>query len=170
MSKRSFFLALAGGLLVNLAFVTSSQAGSTTVTVNSTLNGLTGLGVTSVSALDVTISGVPPWSSQTVVVPVGAPFTISGNTIEITFSSAISGAFVNVFNQAFATFTFSIPGDGSNVSATSTEWVTNLGNVAGTSAVSFADPAPEPASMALLGIGMAGLFAFRRYFRRNTNV
>src|SRR5262249_13148874 len=155
---------------VNLAFVTPSQAGTTTVTVNSTLNDLASLGVTSVSELDVTLSGVPPWSSQTVVVPLGALLTVSGTTVEISFAGTNASAAFVLLDQAFATFTFSVPGDRTDITATSTVWKTNLGDVTGTSAVSFVDPAPEPTSMALLGIGMAGLFAFRRYFRRNTNV
>ncbi len=42
------------------------------------------------------------------------------------------------------------------------------GTVTGTGGFSEAASVPEPTSMALLGIGMTAVFAFRRYFKRNT--
>ena len=173
MTKRAFYLVLAVGLLANLAFVTSSQAGSTTLTVNSELSSIP-TNVTSISAVDVTFSGLSsPLTSVNVVVPAGASYTISngGNTVDISISSNASAAYL-LMGQAFATFTFANSGDPASVSATSTEWVTNAGNVSGQSSVLMGvnpPSVPEPASMSLLGIGMAGLFAFRRFFKRNTS-
>ena len=166
MSRPSFLFALVVGVLANLTFVTSSQAGSV-VTVKSNVQ--LPPTVTSITSLDVTLSGVPPWSDWAVLVPSGATFTTNVNTFEISFTPNESAAFI-LLGQAFATFTFDVPGDGTGITATSTSFATNTGNLNGTSAVHVAGGAvPEPASMSLLAVGMAGLVALRRCFRRNTN-
>jgi PEP-CTERM motif len=174
MSKRSFLFPLALGLLVNLAFVTSSQAGSTVITVDSILSNLSSQGITSVTGVDITFSGVPTLNDLTLVTPLastGATIIASNNdTVAITIPTAVSDAYVNVFYQAFATFTFVVAGNGLNVSVNATDWHTNRGVVKGQSSVLLDPSVPEPASMSLLGIGMAGLFAFRRYFKRTANV
>jgi hypothetical protein len=172
MSKQAFFIALVVGLLANLAFVTSSQAGSTTITVNSALPTIPA-DVTSISGVDVTFSGVSSFTDLTVLFPKGSSVSVSGSTVDVSISSKASDAFV-LLGQAMATFSFSVPTSTVlGVAITSTEWQTNAGAVAGISGVMTSvggASVPEPASMSLLGIGMAGLFAFRRYFRRTMNV
>jgi len=156
MNKRLLFLAV--GLLAMLAFSTPSQAGSTTVTVNSTLNPIPG-GVTSITELDVTFTAASPFTGLTLVTPAtgtGATISSSVETVKITIPSAVSGAYIGVFGEAFAHFHFTVPVDiataQSTVTVTSTTWITNAGSEAGSSSVSFSggqlSSVPEPASMA----------------------
>jgi hypothetical protein len=124
--------------------------------------------VTSITELDVTFTGIPPLNDLTLVTPktsIGATITSVNDVIEISIPPAVSTSYIHVFDQMFATFSFTVPGNGTNITATSTQWVTNLGNVSGSSSVFLTAIVPEPASIALLGIGMAGLLGFRRLLK-----
>jgi len=166
MGRLAFFLACAVAVLSNSTIVTPSHAGSilgSIVTVNSELSTIPA-GVTSITELDVTFTGIPPLSDLTLVTPrtsTGATISSVGDEIQVSIPPAVSTAYIDVFGQAFGTFNFVVPGNGTDIAATSTMWVTNQGDISGRSSV-FVTPIPEPSSISLLGLGMVGLFAVHR--------
>jgi hypothetical protein len=81
-----------------------------------------------------------------------------------------SAAYI-LLGQAFADFQFDVPSDSAtaiaDVKVTNTIWKTNGGDKTGSTTLSFTPVVPEPTSLALMGIGMSGLVAFRRLFKRS---
>jgi PEP-CTERM motif len=168
MSRSAFLFPSAVGLLANLAFVACSQAGSTTIIVNSELSSIPA-SVTNATRGDLTFSGVPSFSDLTAVVPKGASCNNLDTMADVSISSSSPTAHF-LLGQAYANFTFVVPTNSEwSPRATTTKWQTNKGAASEQSSL-LLYRVPEPTSMSLLGIGMAGLFAFRRFFRRNTNV
>jgi len=160
MTKRSFLLTVAAGLLASVAFATPSQAGSITVTTAVTFSlpsGDTG----TFTDIDVTYKpSVDPISNLALVSStVGAVglSESSSNTVTATFAATTGGTVTWSYVTAtsppigFSSFGFS----GSATGATDTVSITSVPNVI-----------PEPTSIALLGIGMTGFLAIRRFFKR----
>jgi hypothetical protein len=166
MMKKSFFLTLAAGLLASLAFAAPSQAG-TIVTTNLSFP------VISPEPTSVVIdyAGAGTISNPLLLssVPVGSTVAISNpDEITVTFSGAITTGEAVAFTFASTTpFGNGTPPDITISSATAQPG----GQTAPTiqASVSFsASAVPEPASIALLGIGMTGFLAFRRLFKRTS--
>jgi len=169
MTKRSFFLTVAAGLLASVAFATPSQAASQTVTttVSFTLApGATG------TVSDFTITYAPPidsppnpapgvsglaFTSTTGITAAPPGLTEASNTVSFTFNPVTSGAFVITFQTTSTSPTFTFTGFSFSGSATAVS-----------STVGVSPAVPEPTSMALLGIGMTGFLAFRRLFKRSS--
>jgi len=163
MTKRSFFMTVAAGLLASVAFATPSQAGSITVTTDVTFSlpeGDTG----TFTDVDVTYKpSVDPISKLTLVSSSGitGPVALSesANTVTATFAATTGGtvswSYVTSTSPpiGFSSFGFS----GTATGATDTVNITSVNNMI-----------PEPASIALLGIGMTGFLAIRRFFKRTT--
>jgi hypothetical protein len=158
MTKRSVFLTVAAGLLASVAFATPSQAGTvlTTATFSVTSPGTaTDVEVTYTPAVDpigpITITstgGLTTLSSS----------EIAANEIEIKFDAAPG-------TTGTLSWTFSTATPGAiTFSSASLTGVTSGAQGTLTVAVSAV---PEPTSMALLGIGMTGFLAFRRFFKRS---
>jgi hypothetical protein len=218
MSKRSFPLIAAFGVIASLAFVTPSHAGSipftytTAITTSPpTITGTLFAGSAVSPPPSVTVTAVSPTTPT--VAPMNPPlnsgnsfaFTIAGYTLANVPANSlyqISGTIdenVTIHTtsgsgtiQIQLTY-FGFVGEGANtISPTideGTPSTTTIGpynfsvffsststqaSVPG-SAINIALQAtavvPEPASMSLLGIGMAGFLAFRRFFnKRNADV
>jgi len=157
---RRSFLFLAAGLLATVAFASPSQAGSI-ITGVADFTIITPSTATATN-VELTFSPGVLGSASDFSLPAGVTETIAGNVLSLHFAATgtenISFTFDSAAAPADVTLTASLALSGLN------KPVTLVSTVAGVSAVSSV---PEPASVALLGVGMAGFFAFRRMFKRS---
>jgi hypothetical protein len=164
--KKSFFLTLAAGLLASLAFAAPSQAG-TIVTTNLSFPTLT----PEPTSVVIDYAGAGVISNATLIssVPVGSTVSISAaDQVTVTFSGPITTGEAVAF-----TFASTTPfGNGTAPDITITSATAQPGGQTQPTilaSVSFSQSVvPEPASIALLGIGMTGFLAFRRLFKRTS--
>jgi hypothetical protein len=175
MRKRSLLAALAVALLMGLIGGTPSEAASTLVTVNTTL---TIPSTQYISEIDVTMAAsAEPFTGLKLAYPpaalAGASITYTGNVVKVTPGALANSAF-QILLQAGATFSFVTNMDISASQAAFSGSTTSVfqettpsGSAAGTVTLSYAS-VPEPASLTMLGIGVAGFLAFRRFFRQPT--
>jgi hypothetical protein len=148
---RRSFLALAAGVLASLAFATPTQAGSLVYTSSFTLTGAAATEIALIASAPITsITGV-----NGTVLPVTTTYSAGNTIVSFTFAAHTSGTL---------NFTIDIPGGGV---VTSYIAAYQGGNTPTISSFNFAvNPVPEPTSMALLGIGMASFFTYRRLFKK----
>jgi len=164
MMKKSFFMTLAAGLLASLAFAAPSQAG-TIVTTTVIFTGLNPGADTVV--IDYAGAGVISDVTPRLSLPIGATESVSKpGEITVTFASTAPGPEGVVF-----TFASTTPfGNGTPPPITITSATAGPGGQTVATALSFSvSTVPEPASIALLGIGMTGFLAFRRLFKRTSD-
>jgi len=154
MRRSAFFLSLAAGLVASLALSAPTQAGSTLYDATGFVTVFVG------AANDATVSFNQAVTGPVTILPgttlTGITDTVSGSTVLFNFNSvpAIGVYDLNFSLNSGAGLEFM----GGTISGT----VGSMGGVTGfvTSAV------PEPTSFALLGVGMAGFFAYRRLFKK----
>lgn len=160
MLKKVYSIAIAAALLAGLSSLNTCQAGGTLIQVTDVAS-IMG----PVSTVTFTFTGLPspitsPGSDGTMPVPV---VTTNGvNTVTETFTPPVG------FITAVVTFNVVVPNAEvpvlSSIIKLESVTVTSGAKVLFSAAPSFsAASVPEPASMAMLGIGMAGLLAFRRF-------
>jgi len=164
MSKRSFLLCLAFAALASLAFAAPSQAGSVTIVTTDITFSVGGGGTA--GAVEVTYTpAVDPTAGLAITSTgglTGLSISEAANTVTVSFDAAAATTGTLVFEFTTATpppITFS----SASLSGVTHGATGNLGI-----AVNSVDPTPEPTSVALLGIGIAGFMAIRRLFKRTT--
>jgi hypothetical protein len=153
MMKRSSLLALAAGLLASFALAAPSHAGSVTVTGSWSVPGATA------SEIDFFFSGPVTAVSSFSGVPLPNPPTIPPpppNEVIFTYSPGVVGGALTFTAQTSGIF---LTGEVNGASIVGTPTDVNF-NFKSSTAI------PEPGSIALLGIGMAGFLAIRRLFKR----
>ena len=165
MTKRSLFLTLAAGFLASVAFATPSRAGSELYDITASFH-IVPTNVT-VTDMEISITAFPESSFKTV-----DNGGLSGLTYGTNTNSQFGDQIVVNFSPTETTtgnlvFQFTGP---TGLALDGPFYVT--GNSAPFTASGIAvalTVVPEPSSMALLGIGVTGLLAFRRMFKRPTS-
>jgi len=163
MMKRSVFLTVVAGLLASLALAAPSQAGSV-VTTNLVFSGLG----TGVDTIVIDYSGAGTISNLVQIAP-GFP---SASSEAITGPSQVTVTLTPATTQEAVAFKFDSTtsfGNGTppNITVLSSTGSPGSQNLTTQTQLSFSSLViPEPTGIALLGIGMTGLLAFRRLFKR----
>jgi PEP-CTERM motif len=160
MTKRSFAMALAMALVAAVASSAPCRAGTYLTTV-AAFNDL----ATPADDFEATFTGTSGTITDvTVLYSSGVSTTTqvfgSGASVEINFTTPLA---------EFGTVLFSFDSTTGPVGLSAAYWTYKTGDmVVATKTVIIAsvDPVPEPGSMALLGIGVVGLFGWRRLSRR----
>jgi hypothetical protein len=155
MSKRSFLFGTLA-LLAGLASATPSQAGlfQTTLSFATAAPGLT--------EFDLTYSGIGVLSLPAGQSPFASP--APGGTITLTLPNMVAIVFNATTVGPFGPLSFNLSDTGSGPESVAVAFKPSVSHLTGFS-ISL-QQVPEPASLALLGIGMTGLLAFRRYFKK----
>lgn len=151
MRRASFFLTVAAGLVASLALSASTQAGTITVSVSGSYSVAPAdvEDVTFIFSSPITLTGTIPaglTGDGTDELTYTPPTTVTGGTLSFTGTLDSSDYFEG--GQTYAQSGTGRPG---NVLY---DFTPTYGAI------------PEPTSVALLGVGMAGFFAFRRMFRK----
>jgi hypothetical protein len=173
MMKRSFFLALAAGLIASVAFTAPSQAGS--IVFTTAYFAITpGSATTSEIDFFYQDSGGGALSSITNIVILNTgtltsltPTIIGTDQINFTFDPANStDGSIGPPPTAGLEFSFETDNAVGNVFLKSMDVIVSPSSVVAQSVSVLA--VPEPASLALLGIGMTGFLALRRFFKKTS--
>jgi len=163
MTKRSFLLVAAFGLVASLAFATPSQAATIYV----------------VKSQIVVTAGTATGAVENFTGAVSAPLTILSST-----SAALSPVTGTPGSPSADQITFSFTGVGPGtyeLDFTVMGPDGGLGGLGGTVSppggaqggaviLSVTSAVPEPSSMALLGLGMTSFLAFRRFLKRTPKI
>jgi hypothetical protein len=170
--KGRFFFCMAAALLAGLAFATPSQAGTVvTTTVTFALTGGTSPTATDLEIFyseDVSsgFSGLGVSSTGGLTITGGTPTFTAPNEITIDFKAAAATTGGGIVFEFTTNATGVGLGSGSTLTGVTGNPTDNNLHIN----VSQPSSVPEPLSMSLLGIGMSGLLAFRRFFRRSAVV
>jgi len=164
MNKR-FFLALAMAGVLGFAFASSARAGTVTVDAGFLVVGGTA------TDMEITFALGAGDSITSVVTPVSnanlgpIAYTVNGPN-EVTLVFGASAGTIPAFPALPVEFTFTTNSATVGVLAVAVTGSTGSGAFGGATAT--LQSVPEPASLALLGIGMTGFLAFRRFFKKTS--
>jgi hypothetical protein len=156
MRRSGFFLSLAAGFLASIALSAPTQAG-TIFEVDADVF------VTAGTATSATVQFVGTPSGPVTILPStslpgGVSASVVGGNVVVTFGAAThSGSPYDLEISVMGTS--DLAGIGGTIGGPA-------GHQGGVVVLATTAAVPEPTSVALLGVGMAGFFAFRRMFKR----
>jgi hypothetical protein len=160
MRRSSFFLTVAAGLLASFAVAAPAQASSVLYHVTADVFVIAGSADSAIVVFTDPVTGPVTVTSTTLPGVVSGTAGVPGaDDVSFTFGTASA-----MFTPYVLDFTVTGPFIPSFAGIGGT--IGGPGVHEGGVIVLFSSAVPEPASMALLGIGMTGLLAYRRFFRR----
>jgi hypothetical protein len=178
MLKRSVFLALAAGLIASVALTAPAKAASTLVTTTAFFELSPSTATTIAIGFQYQDSALAPLSniSDIQVVADGAlgvtnaSFSTNGtDLITVVFAPANhTDGTIGPPPTPGLKFTFLTDNAVGNVFLKEMRILLTPGDTASQSVTVTSSAVPEPASLALLGIGMTGFLAFRRFFKKTS--
>jgi hypothetical protein len=177
MMKRSVFLALAAGLITSVVFTAPVQAGPITTVDTKAFFEITPATATT-NEVDFFYQNGAGLNLSSMTGPVHVnddgglgvlTFTIlpANSEIKVTFAAAnhTDGA-IGPPPTPGLDFTFTTANGANDVFLKDMVVLVTPGNSAAQSVLVAASAVPEPSTWALLGIGMTGFLAFRRFFKK----